>query len=193
MVQPLQVISHLNFIFIYIMNNMNLQEHIRRVLREEVTDRGEKLRNLSKKVGLKSAIEFAGGVNNFVTHAYNGDIKEYFKQEKVEPYSIKVGDNVSMYMNDVLVQHLNFKDDNEDEKELGEFIFGKKNSHSYKFTARLRKVKYANGDIAWRVIGMSGTSGFGYWFINKRDELAKTYRKQIFQQIIDKYNLDSYK
>jgi hypothetical protein len=172
---------------------MDLQEQIRRVLREEVTERGEKLRDLSKKVGLRSAIEFAGGINNFVKHAYNGDIKEYFKQEKVEPYSTKVGDNVSMYMDDVLVQHLNLKDYSENEKELGDFRFGKKNSHSYKFTARLRKVKYANGDISWKVIGMSGSQGFGYSFMNKRDELAKTYRKQIFQQIIDKYNLDSYK
>jgi len=97
-----------------------------------------------------------------------------------------------MYMDDVLVQHLNLKDYSENEKELGDFRFGKKNSQSYKFTARLRKVKYGNGDTAWRVIGMSGTSGFGYWFINKRDELAKTYRKQIFQQVIDKYNLDGY-
>ena len=173
---------------------MNLQKQIRRVLREEVTDRGEKLRDLSKKVGLRSAIEFAGGINNFVKHAYNGDIREYFKNEGVEPYSIKVGDNVSMYMNDVLVQNLNLKDYySEDEKELGDFRFGKKNSQSYKFTARLRKVKYANGDISWKVIGMSGSRGFGYSFMNKRDELAKTYRKQIFQQIIDKYNLDSYK
>ena len=31
MVQPLQVIFHINFIFIYIMNNMNLQEQISRI------------------------------------------------------------------------------------------------------------------------------------------------------------------
>jgi hypothetical protein len=172
---------------------MNLQEHIRRVLKEEVTDRGEKFRDLSKKVGLRSAIKFAGDVNNFIKIAYNGDIKEYFKHEKVEPYSIKVGDNVNMYLNDLLVQHLNLKDFDSEEKELGDFRFGKKNSQSYKFTARLRKVKYVNGDVSWKVVGMCGSQGFGYSFMNKRDELAKTYRKQIFQQIIDKYNLDSYK
>jgi hypothetical protein len=163
------------------------------VLREEVTDKGEKLRDLSKKVGLASAIEFVGGINNYIKFAYNGDIKECFKNEDIEPYSFKVGDNVNMYLDDTLVQHLNLKDFSDDEKELGEFRFGKKDNMRYKFTARLRKIKYTNGKISWRVVGMSGSQGFGYSFMNKRDELAKTYRKQIFQQIIDKYNLDSYK
>jgi len=172
---------------------MNLQETIRRILREEVTDISNKFRELSKKVGLAYAIKVAGGNENFINLAYNGDIKEYFKQEGVEPYSFKVGLNVNMYLDDILVQHLNLKDFNDDEKELGEFKFGKKNSQSYKFTAKLLKVKYTNGKISWRVVGMSGSRGLGYSFVNIRDELPKTYRKQIFQQIIDKYDLDSYK
>jgi len=171
---------------------MGLQEQIRRVLREEVTDRGEKLRDLSKKVGLRSAIEFAGGINNFVKYAYNGDIKEYFKQENVEPYSIR-GDVINMHIDDLLVEYLDLKDFSEREKELGDFSYGNKNGMKFKFTARLYKYKYANGTIGWKVVGFSGDSGFGYSFINKVNILGNRYRKQIFQQIIDKYDLDSYK
>ena len=172
---------------------MNLHETIRKVLREEVSGISNKFRELSKKVGLTDAIKVVGGIENFVNIAYNGDIKEYFKNEDIEPYSFKFGDNVNMYLDDILVQHLNLKDFSDDEKELGEFRFGKKDSMGYKFKAKLRKIKYMNGKITWRVVGLSGSRGFGYSFVNMRDELPKTYRKQIFQQIINKYNLDSYK
>ena len=39
---------------------------------------------------------------------------------------------------------------------------------------------------------MSGSSGFGYSAITKRETLGKTYRSQIYQQIVDKYNLEDY-
>jgi hypothetical protein len=174
------------------MNNMNLQGHIRRVLREEVTDRNEKLKDAFKKLNLDDAIKFAGGIDNYIKILYGGDIKQYFKNEDVEPYSIR-GDVINMYFDNLLVEHLDLKDFNEREKELGEFSYGNKNGIKFKFTARLYKYKYANGTIGWKVVGFSGDSGFGYSFINKVNILGNRYRKQIFQQIIDKYNLDSYK
>ena len=82
---------------------------------------------------------------------------------------------------------------NEDEKKLGKFKFGRKNDTQYSFDARLRKVNHVTGKVVWKVVGMSGSSGFGYSFIPKRETLAKTYRMQIFQQIVDKYNLNDYK
>jgi hypothetical protein len=98
-----------------------------------------------------------------------------------------------MYFDDTLVQHLNLEDFGEYEKKLGKFKFGRKNDIQYSFDARLRKVNHITGKVVWKVVGMSGSSGFGYLFISKRETLAKTYRMQIFQQIIDKYNLNDYK
>ncbi len=51
MVQPLQVISRLNFYFIYIMNNMNLQEQIRKLLREYLTESDPKVGTGKKPKG----------------------------------------------------------------------------------------------------------------------------------------------
>jgi hypothetical protein len=49
-----------------------------------------------------------------------------------------------------------------------------------------------SGQKIWRVVGQSGDYGFGYSFITKKNTLGKRARRQIFQQVIDKYGLNSY-
>jgi hypothetical protein len=46
--------------------------------------------------------------------------------------------------------------------------------------------------VYWKVVGTSGSHGFGYAFITKRETLGVRYRQQIFKQILDKYDLKKY-
>ena len=171
---------------------MSLKETIKRILKEQSQIKDELIR-LRDKVGLEDTIKYVGDVDRYIKLVYNNDIKEFFKNENIEPYFIKEADDVNMLFSDILVNYLNLKDSRGDEKELGDFRFGNKNGILYKITVRLRKVIYINGKIVWKVVGMSGSHGFGYSFINVRDRLGKKYKKQIFQQIIDRYNLKDYK
>jgi hypothetical protein len=158
---------------------MNIQEQIKRILREE-SNRKETFRDYAKSNGLKFVFMMVGGPENYIRAVYNGDIKEYFRNEEVEPYYIKrVGQEINMYIDDVIVKHLNLED-----KVLGKFFYGS----GYTVEAVLISVK---GD-KWRVAAVGGSRGFGYHYINKRDELGSKFRQQIFQQIINKYNLNDY-
>jgi len=171
---------------------MSIRQTIKKVLKEQSQIKDELIR-LRDKVGLEDTIKYVGNVNTYIKLVYNNDIKEFFKNENIEPYFIKEADDVNMLFSDILVNYLNLKDSRGDEKELGDFSYGNKNGILYKITVRLRKVTYLNGKIGWKVVGMSGSHGFGYSFINVRDRLGKRYKKQIFQQIIDRYNLKDYK
>jgi len=186
--------SWMEVIFVDKPKKDKLEESIKRVLKEELDNSlSDKLKTLSDKIGLGNAAKTVGGLNNYIQIVYDGDIKKFFKNENIKPYYIREGNEVNMYFDDNLVQHLNLEDFGKDEKKLGKFKFGMKNGTQYSFDARLRKVNHVTGKVAWRVVGMSGSSGFGYSFITKRETLGKTYRTQIFKQIVDKYNLEDYK
>ena len=186
--------SWMEVIFVDKPKKDKLEESIKRVLKEESDNSlSDKLKTLSDKIGLSNAAKTVGGLNNYIQIVYDGDIKEFFKNENIKPYYIREGNEVNMYFDDNLVQHLNLEDFGEDEKKLGKFKFGMKNNTQYSFDARLRKVNHVTGKVVWRVVGMSGSHGFGYSGITKRETLGKTYRMQIFKQIVDKYNLEDYK
>jgi hypothetical protein len=167
---------------------------IKKILQEETSDRAkEKLLSLKDKIGLNGAMKAVGGLKNFIKITYSSDIKEFFKNENIEPYRISSEPN--MYFSDIIVQSLDLPDvrfGGDLEKDLGKFSWVSSGMR-YSFNAYLRRVNFTSGNIEWRVVGQSGDSGFGYGFITKRNTLGKRPRMQIFQQIIDKYNLDSYK
>jgi hypothetical protein len=171
-----------------------MEDLIRNILQEETSDRAkEKLLSLKDKIGLNGAMKAVGGLKNFIKITYSSDIKEFFKNENIEPYRISSEPN--MYFSDIIVQSLDLPDasfSNGLEKDLGKFSWVS-GGMRYSFNAYLRRVNFTSGNIEWRVVGQSGDSGFGYAFITKRNTLGKRARMQIFQQIIDKYNLDSYK
>jgi protein involved in ribonucleotide reduction len=101
-----------------------------------------------------------------------------------------------MYIDDLIIQSLglpiNTRIRNQEEVLLGDFRWGSKGSN-YKFTARASSfISQKNGQKLWRVVGASGDYGFGYSFIPTRNILGKRARKQIFDQIINKYNLQQY-
>ena len=169
-----------------------MRDIILKVLKEETEEpqisSSEKAKRIADKFGVEKAFEMFGGPKRYIDIVYGGDIKEFYKNETIRPYYIKEGNEVNMYFDDTLVQYLNLEDFGKDEKKLGKFKFGKKNGTQYSFDARLQKINYSKG----KVVGMSGSSGFGYSAITKRETLGKTYRSQIYQQIVDKYNLEDY-
>jgi hypothetical protein len=169
---------------------MNLQEQIRKVLEEEKVK--DKLQQLVNNQELEMAIKLIGGPENLVKILYDGDLKKYYQENDIQPYYISSEPN--LFIDDLLVHVLDLPETNgsRPEKQLGDFRWTSQGMN-YRFTARLILINYASGKKVWRVVGSSGDHGFGYSFISKRNTLGKRARIQIFKQIIDKYNLDSYK
>ena len=180
---------------------MNLQEHIRRIIKEE-TEQVEdkkynlktKLKNIADEFGLEDAVKMVGGMENYIKIFFNGDLKNYYRESGLEPCYISSEPN--LYIDDMLVRLLDLPDANlilnRNEKKLGDFRWTS-GGMNYRFSAVLYPVNYGSGKKMWRVIGSSGDHGFGYSWITKRNTLGKRARLQIFKQIIDKYDLDSYK
>jgi hypothetical protein len=173
---------------------MNLQEQIRKVLREE-TSLQKNLMGLFKNLGIEPAIAAVGGIKNFIKILYDGDLKSFHKQNEISPYLIVIkryGPNYTlpeMYISEFLVSELNM-----DVNNMGKFKWGpKKDNLPYTVFCELNlpSEKLPNGFNYYRVKGKGSGYNFGYGYSNRNIE--KTYRKQIFKQIIDKYNLDSYK
>lgn len=175
---------------------MELREHIRKVLMEYDDSQEEKVRELINNVGLDNTVKMLGGYENIIKLGYDGDIKKFAELNGIRlVYINEVAESSNMYIHNSLVQRLNLESYVSSDKELklGKFTFSRgKNGTKYSFNARLYPL-LVNGVLHyWRVVGMSGTSGFGYSFISKKETLGKTFRRQIFNQIIDKYDLAKY-
>jgi hypothetical protein len=127
-----------------------------------------------------------------VNMVYDGNLKNYYQENKIKPYYISSEPN--LFIDDSLVQILGLEDSTfggNPEKKLGTFTW-KNGGRIYKFIARMYPVYYASGNKMWRVAGTSGDYGFGYPFITKRNTLGKRARMEIFKQVIDKYKLDRF-
>jgi hypothetical protein len=166
-----------------------MKELIRKILKEETLK--DEVKKMISDDGAEKTAKLFGGTQNLVNAVYGGDIKNYFQENNIEPYKIS---NDNLYIDDLIVSMLDLPETKSPrpEKELGDFRWTSRGMN-YKFTARLYPMNYASGKIMWRVVGTSGDSGFGYAFITKRNTLGVRAKMQIFNQIIDKYDLDSYK
>lgn len=170
-----------------------MRELIRKILNESKVK--DQLKQSIEDNGLLDTIQYIGGYDNLVKMLYNGDVMEYYNITGFEP--VKITENgMNMYIDDLIIQSLglpiNTSIRNQEEVLLGDFRWGSKGSN-YKFTARASSfISQKNGQKLWRVVGASGDYGFGYSFIPTRNILGKRARKQIFDQIIDKYNLQQY-
>ena len=101
-----------------------------------------------------------------------------------------------MYIDDLIILSfgipVNIRGRNEEEVLLGNFKWRSRGS-DYKFTASARAfISQRNGQKLWRVVGTSGDYGFGYSFIPTKQIFGKRARMQIFNQIIEKYDLQKY-
>ena len=174
------------------------QEDNEGTLREEVeVSKTSSLKDSIKEIindeGVTAATELFGGMSNLIKTVYKGDIKEFSKDTGTKLAWISI-DGTRMFIHEVLINELGLEDTpwlSRPEKKLGDFKFGPKNGTQYKFTSRVAPITI-NGQPYYKVVGTSGDSGFGYGFISPKNQLGKRYRGQIFQQIIDKYNLQEY-
>ena len=176
-----------------------MKKLIRHIIKEE-TDQVEnkklsskdKLKTIADNFGLDYAAKAVGGMDKYVRIFFDGDLKKFYQESGLEPYTITSQPN--LYIDDLIVKMLDLPDTDYTKKEK---VLGKVSWTSggirYQFNARLYLGGFSNGKIMWRVVGTSGDSGFGYGWISTRNTLGKRARMQIFKQIIDKYKLDSYK
>ena len=175
-----------------------MKELIRKILNEEVevpekVSMKDSLRQMIDDEGLTAATELFGGLSNLIKTVYRGDLKEFSKDTGTKLAWISI-DGTRMFIHEVLIDELGLEDiswGSRSEKKLGDFKFGPKNGTQYKFTSRVTPITI-DGQPYYKVIGTSGDSGFGYGWISTKNLLRRTYRGQIFQQIIDKYNLQEY-
>ena len=180
---------------------MNLQENIHRiheimggVINEQSESKKDALKSMLKQSGMAVTSKLMGGIDNLIKVLYDGDIMG-FSEDTHTPLVYMSTDKMALYIHDALVEKLGLNNNSRplhrDEKELGDFRFGSKDNMIYKFTARLYPTNL-HDQTYYKVVGLSGDSGFGYGFISKKNILGLRNRQQIFKQIIDKYNLEPY-
>lgn len=152
----------------------------------------EKLRELINSRGVSEVIKLVGGIKTLLKVAFNDDLREFYKNTEYVPYKFdSTGEN--MYIDNLLLESFNLEDGwTKKEKKLGDFRWTS-GGMNYKFTANASSPFISHqGQELRRVLGTCGDHGFGYSFITKRNTIGKRGRKQIFKQIIEKYNLESY-
>lgn len=176
-----------------------MKKLIRHIIKEE-TDQVEnkklsskdKLKTILDNFGFEYAARAVGGIDNYVRIAFDGDLKKFYQESGMEPYTITSQPN--LYIDDLIVKMLDLPDTDYTKKEK---VLGKVSWTSggirYQFNARLYLNEYDSGKKMWRVVGTSGDYGFGYGYISQKNILGKRAKMQIFKQVIDKYKLDKYK
>lgn len=173
-----------------------MRDQIKKILREQTESKKDVLKSMLQQSGIEITSKLMGGIDNLINVLYDGDIMK-FSEDTHTPLAYMLVDGMNFYLHAALVEKLGFNDKQyyynkpKTEKELDNFTFGPKNGLKYKFSARLYPTKLHDQPY-YKVVGLSGDSGFGYDFINQRNVLGKRYRQQIFKQIIDKYGLEPY-
>lgn len=165
---------------------------VRKILKKDLSDKQKSLFDLLKSSGGGVASKMVGGYDNLIHLLYGGDFKKYVEENNIELIKFS-SDELNMYLHPSLAELLGDEDNRwGGEKFLGKFKFGSSNRYWYSFNAYLYPIKQDGEIIKYRVVGLSGDSGFGYGFISKRNTLGKRHRRQIFKQIIDKFELSEY-
>jgi hypothetical protein len=157
------------------------------------------LRERIKNLGLSEVAKLMDlDIKQLIKIAFNNDLKEFYKHTGYIPYEISP-DGERMFIDEILIDKLNLEDRphwSNSEKKLGNFIFGTKNGQKYVFNARVtgKDINYSNGQEFMSVAGMCVDLGlgFGYSDLKEKEKLGIRAQSQIFKQIIEKYNLDSY-
>jgi hypothetical protein len=161
-------------------------------------DRESKIENIKQLIKDPNQFETIikmMGIENLIKIVYDGDIIK-FSEGTTTPLAYMSADRMDLYLHAALVEELGLNDltwSKRNEKELGKFRYGSKNSlgYTYAFNAVLYPTRLHNQNY-YKVVGTSGDSGFGYGFISKKNTLGVRHRQQIFKQIIDKYDLTKY-
>jgi hypothetical protein len=171
-----------------------MRELIRKILNESKVK--DQLKQSIEDDGLTETADKVGGFDNLINLLYDGNVMEFYKDNGIKPVKFS-NDGMNMYIDDIIVDQLDLPISSysrRNEKKLGDFkwVTGR---GDYNISVAVHPVTisyYGYQQPLWKVVGRSGDYGFGYSFITKKHELGKTARKRIFQQIIDKYNLQQY-
>lgn len=154
----------------------------------------EKINNLITEKGVSFVVKLMGGTQNLLK-LFGGDLISYYEYTGYVPYKFdSTGEN--MYIDNLLIESLNLDDVSNQRynsgKKLGDFRWTS-GGINYKVNTILSSTfKSVNGQELRRVIGRSGDSGFGDAYAGTSNKIGKRGRAQIFKQIIEKYNLNSY-
>ncbi len=171
-----------------------MRELIRKILNESKVK--DQLKQSIEDDGLKSTAEMVGGFDNLIQIVYDGDVLEFYKDNGIKLVKMS-SDGMNMYIDNIIIDQLDLPISpysRGTEKKLGDFKWATARG-DYNISVAVYPVTisyYGYQQPLWKVVGRSGDYGFGYSFITKKHELGKTARKRIFQQIIDKYDLQQY-
>jgi hypothetical protein len=151
---------------------------------------------------------------------WDGDINKYYQETQLSPYKLS-DDGMTLYIDDLIVQIIGFKDVTfrafKGAKSIGGFRYGNKDSLKKACLIKIYPIQMDNGQQMWRVAGIRCSlcqqsnglvlyidddecvpidcrtefiQGFGYEGIKKRNELCLKHRTQIYNQIIERFNLN---
>lgn len=165
------------------------------LIENTIEDEKEVIKDLIDDFGLEKAVKYVGGIDKLIEiyGGFNEFNQEFF--EKYGRYPVYVSsDGMEMYIADFLSPIMN------KQRQVGKQIFLNDNFKiktggiNYSFTVILVKVRLLSHDWSdnqyfWKVTGTTGSHGFGLSFISKRETFGKRARKQVFDQVIEKYNL----
>jgi hypothetical protein len=171
-----------------------MRELIRHILKENRVQ--QELKQVIKDGNIFDAADLVGGFDNLIQLVYDGDVLEFYKDNGIKLVKMS-SDGMNMYIDNIIIDQLDLPISpysRGTEKKLGDFkwVTG---GGDYNISVAVYPVTisyYGYQQKLWKVVGRSGDYGFGYSFITKKHELGKRARKQIFDQIIDKYNLQQY-
>jgi hypothetical protein len=61
-----------------------MKDLIRKVLREELTNKQQMLVDLTKSSGFKTASNVVGGIDNYINILYGGDFKKFIEDNNIQ-------------------------------------------------------------------------------------------------------------
>lgn len=164
---------------------MSLQKIIKKILKEEKSFDDKKIiKDLLDEVGFDTTIKYLGGLSNFIDMMYDGDLLK-FSEGTITPIVYESLDRMNLYFHDEFAKRLGLKDiksDNEIHRNLGYFkivVDGERFTYEIVLTPTM-----IHNQPYGKVKSSDGNYGFS--------RLGENYRQQIFQQIIDKYDLKPY-
>lgn len=174
-------------------NRQNINEELNEP-EETTSNPNDRLKEKLKGMDFATASKFLGGPKQYLKILFDGDINKYFEENNLLPYYI-TRDGMNMYISDAIVQTMNIPSSRRDEKEIGKFVW-KSGGFDFKVTSSLIPLSSGyitvdgyNDQKMWKVVGNSGSHGWGHGFYNKKDTIGKRGRQQIFKQIIEKFGL----
>jgi hypothetical protein len=180
----------------------------------------DKLKEIAKKYGIDNAVKAVGNMDRYLKIMWDGDINKYYQETQLSPYKLS-DDGMTLYIDDLIVQIIGFKDVTfrafKGAKSIGGFRYGNKDSLKKACLIKIYPIQMDNGQQMWRVAGIRCSlcqqsnglvlyidddecvpidcrtefiQGFGYEGIKKRNELCLKHRTQIYNQIIERFNLN---